>query len=146
MTKQEMTVVRAYPPIYAQIQKAFPHIRGTEVVFCWGEKIFNPSGKHVEEHVVIHELVHRKQQGNDPEAWWLRYISDAKFRLEQEVPAYAAQYAYAKPMLNVKGQRIFLETIAEQLSGDMYGGMITFAKAESMIRIEAEKLLSPSKI
>lgn len=135
-----MNIVKAFPPNYPKIRKVFPKISGRQIVFCWGNKIYNPTGGDVMEHVVVHEMVHRKQQGNRIEEWWDKYLTDKKFRFEQELDAYAAQYAFAKPLLNAKGQAIFLGAVATDLSGSMYGNLVSYEKAATLIRHKADTL------
>ena len=142
---ERMNIVKAFPPNYAKVRKAFPEIRGRQIVFCWGNKIYNPSGGEVMEHIVVHEMVHRKQQGDKIEEWWDKYLADKQFRFDQELEAYATQYAFAKPLLNTKGIALFLGVIATDLSGSMYGNLVPYEKAATMIRHKADTLSPTSK-
>ena len=134
-----MNIIEDYPPNYKEIEKVFKVKERLDVIFTYGDKLYNPHKIKIEAHAIIHEEVHVKQQKN-PKEWWDRYLKDKDFRLEQEMEAYATQYAYVKPVLNTEGQRIFLEAISFELSGELYGDMVSYQKAESGIRLRAKNL------
>lgn len=134
-----MMIKEAYPPNYKEIIAKIPAVNERkDVVFTYGEVLYNPYKLEIQDHTVIHEQVHSKQQGGNPKEWWYHYLSDMLFRLNQEVEAYGEQYKYAKELLNAKGKKIFLETIAETLASDMYGNMLSQAEAEAKIRLYAK--------
>jgi len=136
-----------YPPNYDDIVAAFD-IKGRHgIVFTYGNVLHNPSRVHVSPDLYAHEETHVRQQaafqGENPggealpcgaRGWWERYIADAAFRLDQEVEAYRAQWAYAKDnMYGRKARRELLAHITKALSGPMYGRIVTAAQAKELI-------------
>ncbi len=130
------------PPNYDKICAVIPGVVGHKgAVFCYGDTIYGPN-KAPEDYfspvILSHEEVHMRQQGDDPDAWWDRYLKDPVFRLEQELEAYRAQYAFAK---TGRGRGMtgelerFLFSISEDLIGPMYGNLpLSHAEAEAKIR------------
>lgn len=132
-----MRVVTGRPPNYERIVAALgrPVI---EVVYCWGEVIFNPSGKPLHPSTLAHERVHSEQQlALGPERWWERYLADQQFRLDQEVPAFQAQWRWLSGHLDRAGRRAALRQIAGQLSGGTYGHLLSRERAVALITSEA---------
>lgn len=134
-----MKIIEEYPPNYAEIEKVFD-LRGTHPVFAYGHKLYNPHGCAIAEHTMVHEEVHEKQQRGilgfmSVRAWWKRYLADPEFRLSQEIPAYQAQYAFVKKTASDRNTLSrFLVILAKDLSGQMYGNMLSFEKAMEVIK------------
>lgn len=136
----KMQVVRNYPPNFTEISKTF-NIRGRAVVFTYGQTIYNPHGGAIADHLEVHESVHGRQQGDDPKAWWYRYLREPKFRIEQEVEAYAYQYAFVRDQeWGDETLQVFLEAISSDLSSPIYGKVVTFQEAEQMIKKESHNI------
>lgn len=105
------------------------------VVFTYGDTIYAASNviREMPFHLVAHELTHVFQQlkmGKDK--WWDKYLKSNKFRLEQETEAYRQQYKVAKNKSDITGAYV-LEKVAKDLSGDLYGNIISFEKAKKLI-------------
>lgn len=131
----QMEIRKEYPPLFDEMLKVFPNAAKEGVLFCWGRVIYNPSGVDVPDYLVAHENVHRKQQGDNPSAWWLKYMADPAFRIRQELPAHQEeykQYCIDFPQRNLR--RLALTSIAKRLSGSLYGNMIAFEKAKVLIK------------
>lgn len=135
-----MHIKNEKPPNWDKIIKFFD-VEGKDVVFAYGDTIYCPKGGEVPEHLMVHETVHSKQQGDDPEGWWDRYIEDKEFRLEQEVQAYATQYTYIKRLYRTKISDGFLDEVALDLSSDIYGNIVDFQKAHTLIRRFAQNMV-----
>ncbi len=135
-----MQIVIEFPPNYKEIKAKFPNLEDSKPLFAWGDKIFNPFNATVTPDLEVHEAIHRAQQGEDIEGWWKKYLADPQFRLEQEVPAYAAQYRYFKGSVPQKVSRWLLERMAQALSGDLYGNLLSYGEAESKIRNRAKSI------
>lgn len=133
-----MKIVIGYPPNIDRIEQTFPDIRKMPVVYCYGDTIYNPDGKvPVPKHLQVHEEVHMQQQelyDGGPEAWWIEYLEDPLFRVEQEVPAYAAQVAYIHGAHNGTKTQQALDMYAKALSGPIYGHAISFYSAKKRIK------------
>lgn len=127
-----MKIIAAYPPNYAEIKAAFGAVVCRPgVIFTYGKAIYCPSGR-VTPQLVAHEHVHSLRQGDDPEGWWRRYISDRAFRLAEEIPAHQAEYR-AHGLLSRNLRRFTLATIAKRLSSPLYGSLISFEDAKVRI-------------
>ena len=64
---------------------------GEGTIFTYAPAVYVPSGRPLSGPLIAHERVHICQHGDDPVAWWARYLSDADFRLKQEVKAHRAR-------------------------------------------------------
>lgn len=129
----KMKVSSEYPPNIEKLVRAF----GSDptAVYCYGDTIYNPSGREITPDVEIHEAVHSRQQGEHPEFWCDKYIEDAEFRLQCEVEAYGAQYAFASRFVPSTHIRKWLvDKLASELSSPCYNLGITWAEARSKIR------------
>lgn len=132
---EEMKVSEEVPPNYQELLVAFPSIVRERPIFCYGDTIYNPFKKNIPADLVFHEAVHSKQQGNTPEIWWMRYIQDEQFRLEQEFEAYGEQYAFiARHIGNNRIKKQYLESMSTALSGEVYGRLLSYGEAESKIK------------
>ncbi len=130
-----MEIVKDYPPNIHEIAKKFKLHKG--VVFTYGNKLYNPDDGPIDTALLIHEQTHTEQQGDDPESWWKRYISDPKFRINQEVEAYQNQYQRMKRNIkNLVKLEQRLNMIAQDLSGEMYGSVMSFENAKRLITEE----------
>lgn len=129
-----MKIIKEYPPNIEEIKKVFD-IEGKPVVFTYGEVLYNPTGGEIPQHLLVHEETHTKQQGDDPAGWWRKYISDQKFRLDQELEAYKKQYKfYCMQTANRNKRFELLQRIARDLSSKVYGNIISFNDAFKLIR------------
>lgn len=132
------------PPNWDAVVARFPIVaeHQNRVVFTYAPYIYVPGGQELPPDLYVHESIHLKQQGDAPEAWWGRYLTDADFLLDQELEAYGAQLA----MFNNAGNRVFeivKDRLATDLSSDFYGKVISFGEAVSQIRRIA-KALTPA--
>jgi hypothetical protein len=130
-----MKVVKDFPPNYNEIADVFNIKDKKGIVFTYGDTIYCPFKKgKIPEHLKVHEKVHMRQQGNDPASWWKRYLVDEEFRLRQEVEAYRKQYKFFKSRNHdLEEQKGFLEKIASDLSGEIYGNVISKEEAKKEI-------------
>lgn len=128
-----MEIVKEYPPNIEKIKK-IANLEGKQIVFTYGKTIYNPTGAVIPRNLELHEEVHAKQQGRDIEQWWDKYLSDEKFRLEQEVEAYKVQYKYVTEHgADRDTKREFLRHICQDLSGPVYGHIVSFEQAKQLI-------------
>ena len=129
-----MKIVNEWPKNIKEIEKVF-NIRGKEVVFTYGDILYNPHNVEVHRHLLIHEQTHERQQGKDPESWWARYLKDKEFRLSQEVEAYQNQFKFIKSSIKDPYRVVLaLDELAEHLSSRIYGNMIKFKEARKLIK------------
>lgn len=144
-----MRILETLPPNWQKIKKTFPRAKDEQAVFCYGEVVHNPFGATITRDLEVHEAVHSRQQGENPDVWWDKYTSDQKFRVEQEIEAYGLQLFHLKTTQILKkderGREVklylparvtnwYLEKIAQTLSGPLYGNVIDYHKAHTRIR------------
>lgn len=127
-----MEIIKSFPPNYEVLKSVFNPPNDT--LFCFKDKLYNPSGIDIPEDVLFHEEVHSKQQEKwDITEWWNKYIKDPKFRLEVELEAFALQYRLVKRVYPAKEAKMCLEELAEGLA-KRYNLNLTVSKAETLIR------------
>ncbi len=131
-----MKQVVGFPPNIEEIRKAFRLHAG--VIFTWGDTIYNPSGDRLPSWLVAHEQIHQRQQGDDPDAWWARYLVDPKWRFEQELAAHHVEYnVYCVSPVAVRNRnkkRAFLKALARRLSSPMYGSVASYQQCRMTIK------------
>ncbi len=136
-----MKLSRELPPNYEEICKTLSPT--SETVFTYGDTLHIPQNidlNRLEDHLLVHEEVHSKQQ-IDPVEWWNKYLADPEFRLEQELQSYGAQYAFIKQKnILAKWKKGFLERIAADLASPMYGNLLSQPEAMSQIRRAAKQV------
>lgn len=122
-----------YPPNYKAIAKTFGIKNSGGIVFTYGEKLFIPSGHEPDRHLMCHEETHERQQSIvGVEAWWDRYLVDPGFRFTQELEAYRNQYK-SLAALSLSNRVAYLNHIATDLAGPMYGNLITIDEAKAEV-------------
>lgn len=128
-----MKIVTAFPPNYDKIKERFPIGDRTDVVFTYGDTLYNPSNVALPADLQIHEQTHMAQQVN-PEEWWERYMADSVFLLSQEVEAYRNQYRFFRSQVKDRNRVAgFLHRLASALSSSMYGRPCTLQEALKLI-------------
>lgn len=130
-----MELVYDYPPNYKEIAEAFNIKDNEAVIFTYGNQLFVPSGKDVtkDKPLMKHEAVHARQQTElGIEKWWDRFLVDPMFRMSQELEAYREQYR-AMGNLPISKRVGYLNHIARDLSGEMYGNIMSFNEAVTVI-------------
>jgi hypothetical protein len=131
-------VVIGLPPNFQKILAVFPAASGPNVIFAYGDTIYNPSGGNLPMAIAAHELVHLDQQkvAGGAEAWWDKYLVDKEFRFGEELQAHQVEYYWACSGANVDRnlRRRYLDLIAKRLSGPLYGHMTTLEKAKRLIK------------
>lgn len=130
-----MNIAYEYPPNYEIVKKAFNLGDHENVVFTYGDTLYVPQGKKtkIDKPLMAHEETHARQQSQmTPQWWWDEFLSNPKFRLEQELEAYREQY---KAMQNLPAQKRagYLTHIATDLSSEIYGKLLTFEQAVAVI-------------
>lgn len=127
-----MKIVHTPPPNYEEVKKHFPTAdfdKGT--LFTYGDTCYC---KSITPDLVVHEETHTRQQAN-PEEWWSRYFVDVEFRLEQELEAYRNQWRFIKKNVKDRNQQErYLSSFAKDLSSPLYGSIVTYSEARSLIK------------
>lgn len=140
-----MEIVRRYPPNYSEIVEAIPQAAAPGVIFCYGDKIYAPGRGALTPALIAHEDVHRRQQlaVGGPGFWSRRYLTDIKWRYEQELAAHIAEYRHdAGEWASRQQRRQALSIIAKRLSSALYGRLVTLDEAKRLLQ---EANLCPSQ-
>lgn len=123
-----MKILKEKPPIYDKCVEKFGVDWEDGVIFTYGENIYCKND--LPENKIVHESVHIKQQGDNPDEWWERYFNDTEFRLVQEVEAYRAETQWANYKIRDRNNRMrLIMQNAKDLSSPMYGSIISFQEA-----------------
>lgn len=122
-----------YPPNYKDIAAAFDIEDRDGIVFTYGNKLYIPSGRKPDAQLLRHEETHAREQLEiGIEEWWDRYLVDTGFRFMQELKAYREQYR-AMATLPFERRLSYLDHIATDLAGPIYGNLLTKEEAISEI-------------
>lgn len=126
-------IINDYPPNYAELRKHFD-VDGREIYYTYGDTIYNPRGRKIDDDFILHEEIHMKQQAavGGPEEWWRRFIEDPMFRIEQEAEAYGKQVRYTRRH-NAKNALKDHADFAHSLAGPIYGSALTESEAYQAI-------------
>ena len=126
-----MKIEHKVPPNYDVVRKYFPKAdfhKGTVFTYgdtCYCKDVLPPD-------LFVHEETHAIQQKN-PKKWWKKYIKNPQFRLEQELEAYQNQWNWIKRSVKDRNLRFRMrDYILRDLSGGLYGNMISFGDAEKL--------------
>lgn len=122
------------PLLYEFLKKKFKSCNWEAgVIITIGNTIYskNPISKDEE----VHETVHvRQQQSYGVTKWWDEYVANKDFRLSQEIEAYKAQALFINENGNRKDRRFKIPRIAELLSSDLYGNLISYDEAFELLK------------
>lgn len=129
-----MNVVAGKPPNFDMIVARFPAARRPGTIFTWGDTVYVNGAPELNSQLKAHEAVHMDQQrrAGGPERWWIRYLEDSAFRLEQELSAHRAEYRTLKNLDRDAAVRS-LQFIAERLASPLYGGIVSVREAKRLI-------------
>ena len=127
-------MIKHCKPIITPILKLFFPIR-KETIITWGDTIYVEKGVIMKEDVRQHELVHIKQQKSSK--WYglwfmIRFITSKMFRTEVELEAFKAQYKYICD--NGYDKKFHLRLMANELSSELYGSMMSYGGAIKLIK------------
>lgn len=140
-----MKIKNELPPIYEDIISA--GMAPTDgAIYAYGDTIYNPSGGMIPDHTIAHEETHGRQQGDDVDGWWARYLDDQYFRIEQECEAYAYQFKFFCQTVKDRNQRDkILRNMATILSSPTYGKVIGSGMAYEMIKNKYKQISNGQK-
>ena len=139
MTKAPASkIIVNYPPNIDAIAQVFPMAKTRkDVIFAYGEAIYNPSGQDLPQEILAHEMVHCMRQLDHEggvAGWWQEYLTDSEFAYYEELLAHKAEYASiierhpSRPM-----RRRALRHVAKKLASSLYGKLVTFEKAKKAL-------------
>lgn len=118
------------PPVWDRLVEAFPNLEWKDIAITYGGVIYSPNP--VEDNVLVHEMVHvRQQQGKNANEWMERYIADPEFRYKQELLAYQVEYKFWKKHFSKRDDVLTtaIEGMAKTLSGPLYNNIVTYEQA-----------------
>jgi len=130
-----------YPPNIEEIVAVLPEAKKGAVFFSWGpEVVYNPKRVELSPELIAHENVHGKRQGTTEESirsWWVGYLADPHFRFNEELLGHRAEYQVFCEHVTDRNLRYrFVSAIAKRLASKLYGSLVTFAEARSLIRAQ----------
>ena len=130
-----MKVVIDYPPNMDDIDRAF-HVKDKpNILYAYGDLIYNPSGVVIPNWLMVHETVHSvRQEDHGVERWWLEYIEDPKFRLNEEIFSHRSEYAqFIRENKDRNIQNKYFHFMAQRLAGPLYANLVTVQEAKNHI-------------
>ncbi len=143
-----MKVQQGLPPNIDAIDAVFGVKNNPYVVYTYGDTLYGlaVTPTNVDMHLWVHESIHERQQGSNPESWWNRYLNDKQFRLDQEVEAYTAQLlSYNRHQKDRNQQAVFLLKIATDLASEIYGSLVSQREAVVLLNRAVKKYrMTPS--
>lgn len=128
-----MKISHNKPPHWWIMHKVFK-CDWNRTAFAFGDTIY--SATPLDAHLIIHEKTHLDQQFHSEFfAWiWLFfYICSRSYRFHAELQAYRAQWEYIKRTEPRKYQAPLIAVIASNLSGKLYGNLISFDEAVDLV-------------
>lgn len=132
-----MVIKIDYPPNIKDIARVITDVMKLKyVVFTYGDVIYNPHNREIDECVGLHEAQHSLQQDQvgGKKRWWKRWLSEPHFRMEQELEGYGYQYRRFCELNKDRNARFsYLYQIASDLASPQYGGVITLSEARRRI-------------
>lgn len=134
--KGEMKILVAFPPNIKQIAEKFGLTveQAKNLLYAYGDTIYNPGNHKISRDLIVHETTHSMRQGKNIEAWWKKYLNDSEFRIMEELEAYTNQYkAFCEDQKDRNMRAKFLHRIATDVSGPVYGNMLSFKDAREVI-------------
>lgn len=127
-----MQIIHTPPEIFPLLQKKFGVKWDQSIIITYYPNVYCKTD--ISPDLVIHEGVHLKQQEEmGVENWWNLYLSDKTFRLSQELEAYRYQYQWAIENMNRQSRKQLLRKCAKDLSGPIYGNVISYQDAYDKI-------------
>ena len=125
-----MNIIHRRPPNFADIVAVFPGASSMDVIFAYAPDIYVPSGRPLPPALIAHEGVHvARQLEMGVEAWWARYLTDVKFRYEEELLAHRAEYRKLIEGASRQVRRSALKMTAKRLTLPLYGSLVSTQKA-----------------
>ena len=120
------------PPIFYECEKHFG-VKWENIIITYYPKIH--AAKNISDIKLAHELTHITQQKDlGAKEWWALYFQDKDFRFKQELEAYRQEVAYVIENVGDRNERYRIITrIAKDLSGSMYGNLVSFDEARKLL-------------
>lgn len=125
-----MKISHEKPPHFA-IMHYFFKCDWNRTAFAFGDTVYSMA--ELPDHIIEHEKVHLDQQFHSVFCAWIwlvLYICSKRFRYKMELQAYRVHWEYFKiNYRNTTEQSYFLSKIARDLSGKLYGNLVSYDEA-----------------
>lgn len=130
MKQYSIEIKREYPPNISEIRKVFPRALEGDIVFAHYPYIYAPTSS-VPPIIYEHESVHIDRQVEvGVDLWWNLYLTDDRFRYEEELLAHRAEYLYSIQKITSSKKRLVMAKItAKRLISPLYRYDVTYEKA-----------------
>lgn len=129
-----MKISHNKPPHFWIMEKIFK-CDWERTAFAFGDTIYS---KYVlPDHLIVHEQTHLKQQHFSfivAWVWLLLYIVSKKYRYAVELESYRNQWVFFRANYGFREQQHFLDKIVSDLSGELYGNIVSYNEAKRAIR------------
>ncbi len=135
-----MDILKGYPPNYDEIVHRIPEAAQSGVIFTYAPNVFAPEGQELSGALRAHEGIHLRQQQDDPEGWWEKYLESVFFRFGQELDAHRAEYEWWKKWRPQKAQKA-KRLIAARLRGPLYGAQDMLSEKQVIELLETRENL-----
>lgn len=139
-----MRVVVANPPRIDEIDAVFG-VKGKRVYFAWGDIIYNPMAMDIPRHLIAHEEIHgHRQRVMGVDKWWDRYLTENRFRFEEELWAHVEE-CRVLAMMHGNGRNArrvaLVQTCLRLANNNLYkwDPKLSASKAKQLLRTVLEK-------
>lgn len=123
------------PPIFNKLHDAFGVEWGGNLCIAYADTIWHT--KPLDPSVIVHESVHIERQNGQLDEWFDKYIKDPQFRFGEEIIAYREQYKFIQATHKDRNDVArHLWRLATDLSGPMYGGIVSHSEAMRLIKMK----------
>ena len=131
----KISIIKGRPPNFEKIAAVFPGAYKAGTIFSYGNEIYVTSEHDLTPALFQHEGVHcSRQMQMGVDLWWDKYLTDERFRYNEEMIAHQAEYQKAmQGSPNRNARRSNLNIIAKRLSSPLYGRMVSFEQAKKDI-------------
>ena len=130
-----MKIKRKLPPFWFILHWFFPNANPKTICVAWGDTLYTYG--ELTPDLLEHEKVHLQRQRHSKVIgifWIARYVLSRKFRLNEEVLAYKAQWNFTEKWVKDRNWRFkCLIHLIDELSSSLYGNLCTKDKAKPLI-------------
>lgn len=136
-TEERIKIIQSRPPNFEKIAAVFHGAHGEDVIFAYGDAIYNPSGHKLPDELIAHEMAHCERQNEiGVDVWWDLYLTNSAFRYDEEYIAHLAELKHliSRAVKTSRGREAAIDHVARKLSAPLYEIKIPFHKAQAKLR------------
>lgn len=126
----EHKIIVGRPPNFDAIVKVFPLAERASTIFAYHDTIYVSEGVMLSTPLVKHERTHlTRQQDIGVDQWWHQYLTDPKFRYDEEVLAHKAEYWASLRGKGADEKYRIANTVTKRLIAPLYKFDVSYQKA-----------------